>query len=109
MDSDWTELERRLAAATGGDSALDKAIADAFHQPEAPYSVSVSACQTLVGVGLPGWHLHLGFGATGLFPYASLRRDGVLIMSDAPTVPLAILRSAVAAQKAAAPSTSPGA
>ena len=109
MDSDWTELERRLAVATGGDGDLDLAIAQAFHQPEAPYSISVSACQALVGVCMPQWRLHLGFGVTGLFPYASLARDGVLIISDAPTVPLAILRSAVAAQKAATPSASPAA
>lgn len=109
MPHDWIDLERRLVTATGSDHELDAAVAAAFEQPEAPYTASVAACRALIGAKMPDWRLHLGFGASGTFPYASMVRDGLVIISDAPTVPLAILRSAVAAEKAAAPSAPPAA
>ena len=93
---DWLELGRRLERAAGSDAALDALVAEAFGQPVAACSSSVEAARALVAAALPGWTMHLGFGATGLFPYASLAADGTRIVCDAPTVPLAILRAAVA-------------
>lgn len=106
MDGPWSDLGRRMMQASGSDAVLDRAIAEAFVQPEAGYTASVEACRTLVAAALPGWRLHLGYGASGTFPYASLSRDGCHIVSDAPTVPLAILRSAVEAASLA-PSSPP--
>jgi hypothetical protein len=105
MDGVWSELVKRLWLASGADGALDQALADAFAQPVAGYTSSVESCRALVAAALPGWRLHLGYGVTGTFPYASLTRDGNCILSDAPTVPLAILRSAAAA--ASVPSAPP--
>jgi hypothetical protein len=96
MAGDWQELARRLDRASGCDTALDAAVAEAFEQPAADYSASVDAARRLVAAALPGWTLHLGFGATGVFPYAGLAADGTRIVCDAPTVPLAVLRVAVA-------------
>lgn len=95
--------------ATGSDHELDAAIAAAFAQPDGPYTSSVESCRALVGAGMPDWRLHIGYGASGTFPYASMARQGVVVISDAPTVPLAILRSAVAAEKVQAPSLPPSA
>lgn len=107
MEPDWSELGRRLLQAAGTDAVLDAALAAAFDQAVAPFTSSVDACRALVAAALPEWRLHLGFGASGLFPYASLAHDGIRIISDAPTVPLAILRSAVAARTFPAPSLPP--
>lgn len=97
----WDDIEQRLHAATGADGELDRVLATAFDRPAAPLTASVEACRELVAAVLPGWRLHLGFGADGMFPYASLAGDSRRVVSDAPTVPLAILRSAVAAARAA--------
>ena len=107
MEPDWIELGRRLVAAVGADAALDEALAAAFAQPVAPFTASVEACRALVAAILPDWRLHLGYGASGMFPYALLTNAATRIMSDAPTVPLAILRSLVAAKACPAPSAPP--
>jgi hypothetical protein len=96
MGVDWGGLRMRLAQATGADADLDKAIAAAFQQPPGDYTASVEKCRTLVAAALPGWTLHLGFGASGVFPYASLAGNGTRVVVDAGTVPLAVLRAAVA-------------
>lgn len=107
MAGDWKELGRRLDAAPGCDTALDAAVAEAFEQPMADYSASVDAARRLVAAALPDWTLHLGFGATGVFPYASLAANGTRIVCDAPTVPLAVLRVAVAVRGLPPRATSP--
>lgn len=93
--ADWGALAKQLAAATGGDHALDAAIAATFAQPPAEYSISVEKCRALIAAALPGWKLHVGYNASGLFPYAALTRDDVHLEAEAPTLPLAILRVAV--------------
>ena len=98
MVSDWPELERRLERASGADALLDHDLAVAFGASEAPFTSSVPDCRTLAGAVLPGLRLHLGYGASGMFPYASLSGEGLYIVSEAPTVPLSILRSVVAAE-----------
>ncbi|CAA7625935.1 hypothetical protein [Magnetospirillum sp. UT-4] len=94
---DWNGLEARLAAASGGDHGLDAELAEAFARPPAPYTEAVEPCRDLVAAALPGWKLHVGFGVSGLFPYAALTRDGVHLDAEAPTLPLAILRAALQA------------
>ena len=107
MEPDWGELGERLLASAGGDAALDEALAAAFGQVAAPFTSSVEACRALVAEALPGWRLHLGYGASGMFPYALLTNNATRIISDASTVPLAILRSAVAAKASSTPSSPP--
>jgi hypothetical protein len=104
---DWSDLAKRLDAAVGADSALDREIAATFGVAEAPFTASVSHCRALVESALPDLRLHLGFSANGLFPYASLVGDAVHVMSEAPTVPLAILRSLAAAAAIAAQAAPP--
>lgn len=99
--ADWQELEQALAAASGGDHAIDTAVATAFGQAAAAYSQSVEACRTLVAAVLPGWKLHVGYDVAGLFPYAALSRGDSHVEAAAPTLPLAILRAAVAANRSA--------
>jgi hypothetical protein len=107
MEPDWIDLRRRLLEATGADAALDQVLAAAFGQTVAPFTSSVDASRALVAAALPGWRLHLGYDVSGMFPYASLAKDGIRVISDAPTVPLAVLRSAVAAKACPAPSSPP--
>ena len=107
MDSNWDRLARALMTAVGADSQLDESLAQVFNQPKAAFTASVEDCRALIAACLPDWHLHLGYGASGMFPYASLTRGSARIISDAPTVPLAILRSAVAAKACPEPSSLP--
>lgn len=100
---DWSKLAAALEAATGADGRLDGAIAASFGLPPAAYTASVDDCRMLVSSALPGWSLHLGFGASGIFPYATLGNGNKRCMADAATVPLAILRAAVAVLVEAAP------
>lgn len=98
--ADWQVLAAALAAATGGDHGLDQAVADAFGQSPAEYTESVAACRALAAAALPGWKLHVGYGVSGLFPYAALSRDETHLEAEATSLPLAILRVAVAAKSA---------
>jgi hypothetical protein len=93
---DRSELAARLNAATGADGDLDGALATVLGLPPAPYTASVDSCRALVASAMPGWRLHLGYGASGIFPYATLSTGGRRHMADAPTVPLAILRVVMA-------------
>jgi len=94
---DLSSLTKALAAATGPDRGLDALIAASLGQPAADYSESADRCGRLVLALLPDWHLHVGFGGSGVFPYASLSRGDDRTEAEAPTVPLAMLRAAIAA------------
>ncbi len=109
MATDWPGLEKRLELATGAEPELDRELAMAFAVAEAPFTASVPHCRTLVEAALPGMKLHLGYGASGMFPYALLSGEGLHVVSEAPTVPLAILRSLAAAETARARSAPPAA
>lgn len=101
------DLDRRLAAATGGDPDLDRLIRDALDAGNASsssYSSSVDDCIALIGTVLPGWAWHVGHGARGIFPYASLHpkspaEGGAELRAEATasTVPLALLQALVKA------------
>ncbi|MDA8232217.1 MAG: hypothetical protein M0006_12840 [Magnetospirillum sp.] len=104
--ADWRELRGRLAGATGADAGIDAGIAQAFALPPGDYTASPDKCRALVASALPGWHLHVGYGASGVFPYAALTRSGQHVEAEAPTLPLAILRAAAVAA-ALGPAASP--
>lgn len=90
------DLKSALQKASGADAALDEAIAQHFGVPVADYTASISQCRALAEAVLPGQHLHLGYGASGIFPYASIGNGSSAYSADAPTVPLAILRAILA-------------
>lgn len=100
-----TDLADRLLSATGADSAIDRALAETFRQPIRPYTSTVDDARALVAAILPGWSLHLGFDARGIFPYAALTRGNIHLESEAAALPLAIIR--VAVQAAAMPDDAP--
>lgn len=88
-------LRTALATATGADAAIDRAVAAAFGADEAAadWSGSVEHCTALVARVLPGWRWHVGWGVSGLFPYARLEHAGEQVSAEAPTVPIALLRA----------------
>lgn len=98
-----TDLATRLAAASGADADLDAAIADVFRVASAPFTASVADCRRLVTEVAPDGRLHLGYGASGVFPYAALIRGADRATAEAPTVPLAILRALVASGRPEGP------
>ncbi|MCK5747016.1 hypothetical protein [Oricola sp.] len=101
------ELGKQIGAATGSDAELDRLIRDKLDAGNASsprYSSSVDDCIALIGAVLPGWAWHVGHGARGIFPYASLHPkspagDGSEPRAEAtaPTVPLALLQALVKA------------
>lgn len=93
--TDWGDLAERLDAATGADAGLDEILAQGLGLPAAAYTGSAEAARALVLAALPGWHLHVGFDVSGLFPYAALSRGDIHVDASAPTVPLALLRVAL--------------
>jgi hypothetical protein len=98
-------LVDKLARATGPDPDLDAAIAAQFggRSPDPPsYTGSVDACIDLVHAQLAGWGWHVGFGPSGVLPYAALHDDTRRVEASAPTVPLALLRALAAALAAVA-------
>lgn len=98
-------LVDKLARATGSDPDLDAAIAAQFGGRSAdppPYTGSVDACIDLVHAQLAGWGWHVGFGPSGVLPYAALHDDTRRVEASAPTVPLALLRALAAALAAVA-------
>lgn len=105
--ADGEGLAERLAGATGADPVLDAELAAAWGVPAQAFTSSVEAARALVVAALPGWRLHLGFGVTGVFPYAALCRDGHHLEAEAPSVPLAILRVALKALEPG-PAPAPG-
>ncbi len=86
------DLATAVRQASGADVKIDRAIARLFGVAEADYSSSVEQCRALAGQLLPDWRLHVGYGASGVFPYASLTRGDAAFEADAPTLPLAVLR-----------------
>ncbi len=90
--ADSEDFAKTLRKASGADARIDRAIAERFAVASADYSSSVDLCRSLVGQLLPEWRLHVGYGANGIFPYASLSKGDETFTADAPTLPLAVLR-----------------
>jgi hypothetical protein len=93
--SDLEDLAAALRKASGADSAVDHEIAERFAVASADYSASIEQCRLLASQLAPGWRLHVGYAANGIFPYASLSKDDQIFEDEAPTVPLAILKSLI--------------
>lgn len=95
----------RIEAATGADRALDAAVnralapihAENGTQDPPDYTASVDRCLDLLHELLPDWHWHLGRGARGIMPYASLSNGEVTISADGTTVPQVLLAAIVKA------------
>ena len=88
----------RLEVATGSDRELDGELARVLAGASpgtvpADYTSSVDQCVELVRAAAPGWAWHVGWDASGLLPYATLRQGEHRIEAAAPTVPLALLRA----------------
>lgn len=100
--TDLDQLAGRLDAATGADAALDAAVAGAF--PEAMalshVSASVEECLSLLREALPGWRWHVGYGASGVLPYAALIKGEARFAAAGPSVPIALLRAILMAKQA---------
>ncbi|MBX3517799.1 MAG: hypothetical protein KF815_12745 [Rhodospirillales bacterium] len=97
-----TDLIARLDAATGPDPTLDRDIVQALGGSttagEGPaYTASIDRCFDLLHQVAPGWHWHVGFGVTGLLPYATLALGPRRFEASAATVPLALLNVIVRA------------
>lgn len=90
-------LAELLARATGADAVLDAEVARFFKVEDDAYTASALSCRDLARQRLAGWRLHVGYGASGMFPYAAFSRQDERIEAEAPTLPLAILRAACAA------------
>jgi hypothetical protein len=103
---DWAELGRRLAAATGTDADLDLALSKAGGGEAGDYTSSVTASRALIARLLPGWTVHLGFDASGVFPYVALGNGPRHVAAGGPTLPLALLRALAAALAPADPGRS---
>lgn len=100
-------LLTRLAAANGRDHELDSAIAEHLDNLSGgasvpAYTASVDRCLELLRHCLPDWHWHLGYGASGVLPYAVVARDDERFEAAAATVPLALLL-AIAQARLASP------
>jgi len=95
----------RIEAATGADRALDASIdralapMHAWNRAQDPpdYTASVDRCLDLLHELLPDWHWHLGRGALGIMPYASLSNGKVAVSADGTTVPQVLLAAIVKA------------
>lgn len=86
----------RLGQAQGHDVGLDQAIAQdldslAPTEQTPEYTASVDRCLELLHRLLPAWHWHVGYGASGVMPYACVSKEGHRFEATAPTVPLALL------------------
>jgi hypothetical protein len=93
-------LQVAIAEATGPSTTIDKAVAHLFDgDADIGYSASVDACLLLIGRVLPDWHWHVGYGPTGVLPYASMQDEhsDKRVETSAPTVPLALLGCVVKA------------
>lgn len=90
----------RIEAATGADRALDAAIEQALRgRAQAPpdYTASVDHCLDLLHALLPKWHWHIGRGARGILPHASLSKGRITVSAGGTTVPLVLLAAIVKA------------
>lgn len=98
-----SDLETRLAVATGSDRALDAELwrlVEPWDERTPPdYTGSVDRALDLVHALLPGWSWHVGWNATGVLPYATLHHGERLVEAAAPTVPLALLRALFRAKR----------
>ena len=80
--------------AVGGQSIASR-WAPAKDPPD--HTASVDHSVDLLHALLPDWHWHIGRGARGIMPYASLSNGRVTVSADGITVPLVLLAAIVMA------------
>jgi hypothetical protein len=95
--ADLGTLAELLEKLQGGSPEADKALSQALNCAEGPITESVEEASRLVHSTLPDWHVHVGYDASGILPYASLTLGAAHYEAIAPTVPLALVRVLVAA------------
>lgn len=97
MTTELEALSRRIEAATGSDCDLDAELSRVLGGGTAAnivdYTASVDRTVDLVRAVLPGWGWHVGWNASGILPYATLRHGERRVTAAAATVPLALLRA----------------
>lgn len=103
MASELTSLLDRLRSATGSDRTLDAQIAElvpgiAPGDDVPDYTASVDRCLELIHEVLPGWGWHVGYGPSGVIPYATVKHSANRHEASAPTVPLALLSALLKAK-----------
>ncbi len=94
MLSSLHSLKQRIESGNGADRDLDADIEKILcgpsdHPPD--YTASVDRCLELLHGVLPNWHWHLGRGATGMMPYATLSKGRTSVSADGTTVPQVLL------------------
>jgi len=93
-------LLSHIKGAVGADRALDAAIEQTLRglaKDPPDYTASVDHCLDLLHDVLPDWHWHLGRGARGIMPYASLSKGRDTVSAGGITVPLVLLAGIVMA------------
>lgn len=94
---DTLKLSRKIRVATGSDKELDKCIGQILAIEVAEFTGSIEHAKSVLKMLLPDAELHVGYGATGIFPCATVATAGHLYTNEAPTVPIAILRACFSA------------
>jgi len=97
---DLKNLLTAIETASGADPRLDAKIDNILRNSKEPgpaYTASVDSCLELIHDVLPDWHWHVGRGAGGVMPYASLSKGNLKVVADGVTVPLVILAATVKA------------
>lgn len=100
MLSTLQSLQRRIESGNGADRALDADIEKILRGPSdhpPDYTASVDRCLELLHGVLPNWHWHLGHGATGMMPYATLSKGQTRVSADGTTVPQVLLAAIIKA------------
>ncbi|NQU56882.1 MAG: hypothetical protein HQ513_06575 [Rhodospirillales bacterium] len=93
-------LKDRIESAKGADRELDADIEKILRGPsdDAPdYTASVDRCLDLLHAILPKWHWHLGRGANGVMPYASLSNGKTTVSANGTTLPQVVLAAIIKA------------
>ena len=111
MSDELVTLREQISKCIGSDPELDQCIAEVLDSWRnqsigANYTSSVDACIALIDTLFPGSHWHIGRGAQGIMPYATIRFDAgenkdrsKVISANGPTVPLALLGAIVQAKQ----------
>jgi hypothetical protein len=97
-EAQLARLRDRLERAAGSDRELDRELARLLGPggDEPPdYTASVDHAIELIRGTLPAWRWHVGWSASGVVPYATVSRPGLVIEAVAPTIPLALLKALV--------------
>jgi hypothetical protein len=89
---DALELKDKVINAIGADKELDQHIARALSMQAMEFTAAIEDAKSIVEYLFPDAHIHLGYGVTGIFPCATLSIADRRYTSEAPTVPIAILR-----------------